>query len=287
MPSFQTGSGHPYNSMMPAPVSRAYIDAAYGQMHYHYAGTLDTHGIPVVLLHMSPKCARQWRQVMSYLSAEYYCLAPDYPGYGESDPSAAEPHVAIYDYANAVWQFIDALNLDRVYLAGIHTGSMVAVEMARLHPERVARMVQFSAPMYNDEEITALRDLFADPLPLDDEGSRYTIMWQRLLEHKGPQASLTWAAWSMRDNVMGGEAYEWGHRAAFDYAAEYNQRLLTVSQPMLVVNPADSCHDATRRFAEACPAVAYIEKPEWQGAGFLDYNAEAVALLLADFFSVS
>ncbi|MGK0500344.1 MAG: pimeloyl-ACP methyl ester carboxylesterase [Oceanicoccus sp.] len=285
MNDFSSKAGHPYAGSTTSLHRRGYVDVIFGQVHYHVCGNRDPNQHPLLLLHMSPKNGRQWRQVMAALSHAFYTLAPDYPGYGESDPPPAEPAVSIEDYARSMWALVDAIGLAKVDLAGIHTGSMVAIEMARQRPGQVHKIIQFSAPIFTPEELIELRQHYQNPLPLDEAGSRFSIMWQRIMQYRGPQADQAWAAWSMRDNLMAGEAYEWGHRAAFNYAEQYNHYLLEIEHPMMVVNPHDDCYTATTRFREltAADGYRYEEKPQWQGSGFLDYNAVDVAQLIKSF----
>lgn len=69
------------------------------------------------------------------------------------------------------------------------TGSTVAVEAARRRPADVASIIDISAPIFTAEEAAALSATFA-PLPLDETGSRFSIMWPRVLENRGPLARV-------------------------------------------------------------------------------------------------
>ena len=270
-------TGHPYDTDLPSAVRRGYCDGRYGQLHFHYRDQVSSPSIPTVFLHMSSKNGRQWRQVMGHWPGNGLLLAPDYPGYGESDPPPLAPLVTIDDYADEVIRLLDHFQLQEVDLVGIHTGSLVGVALAAKVPERVRQLVQFSAPLFSDEELVGLRRDFEQPIPLDQEGSRFRVMWQRILTYGGPEMTLPWAAWSMRDNLLPGEAYEFGHRAAFDYVETYRTLLPSLSLRQWIVNPADDCQLISRRAAGLIQQGEILEFPQWQGSSFLDMRAAEVA----------
>lgn len=283
--AIQSVTGHPYDTAVKQPVKRAYASGSYGQIHYHYAGVEPGQSKHATLfLHMTSKSGRLWRQVLGQWPGEGLLLAPDNPGYGESDPPPADPEVDIDDYAREMFLLLDELGVETVDVAGIHTGSLMAVAMAASQPNRVRKLVQFSAPLFNAEELAVLREGYQQPIPLDREGTRFITMWQRIMHYMGPEADMVWAGWSMRDNLLGGEAYEYGHRAAFNYTERYREILPTLTQPHLIVNPDDDCQQVSLRVEELGLQHLLRNKPEWVGSAFLDYRAEDVAEYLHRFF---
>jgi pimeloyl-ACP methyl ester carboxylesterase len=129
--------------------SRAYVDLAWGQLHYRFAGDS---GAPVVLmLHQSPLSSATYEAVLPLLAtAGVRAIALDTPGYGMSDAPPRE--WSIPEYAHAVWAFADAAELRRVVLLGQHTGAVIAAEATRQAPERVAGVVFQGIPLYSAEE---------------------------------------------------------------------------------------------------------------------------------------
>lgn len=229
---------------------------------------------------MSPKSGRSYQDVLPYLAAERVALAPDYPGHGESDLPPPEPHVTIPDFADSVWTVVDALAPGPVHIVGYHTGAMVAVEAAVQRPEAVISIVSISAPVFLPDELGALQAAYA-PIPIDEKGSRFTIMWQRVLQHRGPGMTLPMAAASFAENLRAGDDYEWGHRAAFDYAETYNRNLAMIDTPVFVLNPADDCFEQSKRADELLKNGTRRDFPHW-GHGFLNaYPADAAAVILS------
>ncbi|MEM9533488.1 MAG: alpha/beta fold hydrolase, partial [Pseudomonadota bacterium] len=257
------------------PVRRTFVDGPFGQVHCRQARPAVMSGTPVVCLHMSPKSGRLFAEVMPYLAQKRVVLAPDYPGHGESDLPPAEPHVTVEDFATSTWAVIDQLASGPVHLIGHHTGAMVAAEAAARRPEQVVSMVHIGAPVFTAEEQAALDHAYA-PIPIDEAGSRFQIMWERVLKHRGPGMTLEMAATSFGENLRAGDHYEWGHRAAFAYAPTYNQRLAELPHPIFVMNPADDCFEQSRRADELLRAGTRKDYPDW-GHGFLSAYPEAAA----------
>ena len=217
---------------------------------------------------------------MPYLARHRSVIAPDNPGHGESDLPPAEPPVTIEDYAASAWQAVDALVSTPVHLIGYHTGSMVALEMIHLRPHDVSSVINISAPIYTADEQSAMASYF-DPVPLDEEGSRFRMNWERAMQHRGPGVTLEMLAASYAENLRAGEAYEWGHRAAFAYVPTYNGRIKALEHPVFIMNINDICFEETKRAQALLKNGRYEEYVQW-GQGFLNaFPREAAAEISA------
>lgn len=266
---------------MPPRVKRCFVDGPYGQVHCRVAAARDRQLAPVVCLHMSPKSSRSFNQVLPFLANRRLALAPDNPGHGESDLPPTEPPVTIEDYARSAWAAIDALCDPPVHLLGHHTGAMVAAEAAAQREGDVLSIVSFSAPLYTAEEQAALDEAF-QPIPIDETGTRFQLMWQRVIDHRGPGMTLEMAAESFAENLRAGDHYEWGHRAAFAYAPTYRKRLGELDQPILVINPADDCFEPSQRADAIMKNGRRIDVPNW-GHGLFSAYPRRVATLVLEF----
>ena len=80
-------------------------------------------------------------------------------------------------------------------------------------------------------------------------------------------------------NMMGGEAYEWGHAAAFAYDEPFIEALKTLDHRMTILNPADDLQEATRRAEPLLKNGEIIELPQW-GYNFMSDSPETVAEIL-------
>src|SRR6266508_3991840 len=109
-----------------------------------YEADGDAAGFPIVLLHGFPDDACAWDAVAPPLAAAgYRVLVPYLRGYGPTrflDPAAprlAQPAPLAQDLLD----FMDALGLERVGLAGYDWGGRAACITAILAPERVRGLV--------------------------------------------------------------------------------------------------------------------------------------------------
>ncbi len=263
-----------------AEPSRLFVDIDYGQMHLRISKPPKNVHFPLVCLHMSPKSGRFFARFMDEMSRDRIVVAPDYPGMGESDPPPAEPPVTIQDYARSVWQALDTLGLDQVDLLGHHTGSMVAAEMANQQPKRVHRIVMISALVLNPEEQKAFDEHY-QPVPLDEAGTRFQKMWEAIKFHKGPGMTLEMMATSLAESMRGGEAYEWGHRAAFAYNRFFPSVVSSLSQQITVLNPNDDLYEITPRVLDLLKNGCVVDKPAW-GHGLFDTATVEVAAEVRD-----
>jgi len=91
-------------------------------------------GRPLVLLHGWGSSSRVWRKFSGLLATQFQTTAFDLPGFGLSDPT--EP-IALGQLSARLLRAIEG----RFLILGWSLGGLVALEMARRAPERVARVV--------------------------------------------------------------------------------------------------------------------------------------------------
>jgi pimeloyl-ACP methyl ester carboxylesterase len=76
------------------------------------------------------------------LAAGYRTFVPDLPGYGRS--IRPERVLSISDLAESVVQFMDVVGVEKATLIGNSMGCIVAIETARIAPDRIERLVLVS-----------------------------------------------------------------------------------------------------------------------------------------------
>ena len=257
---------------MARPV-RTFVDGQFGQIHVRVASPEAARQRPLACLHMSPKSGRIFANFLERASDDRIVIAHDYPGFGESDAPPHDPPVTIADYARSLWDVVDALQLGVIDVLGYHTGSLVAAEAARQRPDQVGRIVMISAPVLTDDELSQLHDVYAE-IPLDIAGTRFRKLWDSVVAHKGPGATLEMLAMSFAENLRAGENYEWGHRAAFAYAPGFPAVVSTLPHPITVLMPGDDLAEVTPRILPFLNNGEIVGHPEW-GHGFLDAHTDA------------
>ncbi len=114
-------------------------------LHVVLAGS--EQGAPVVLLHGFPELWYSWHRVIGVLSRNgYRVIAPDLRGYNRSEkPTEIEAYSGV-GYTRDVLGLLDALGIERAFVAGHDIGGGVAWRLVFAHPERVRRAVILSSP---------------------------------------------------------------------------------------------------------------------------------------------
>lgn len=101
----------------------------------------------VILIHGAANDADVWQQVGRGLAAAGYAvLAPDLPGHGLSRGAPLRSVEALADWVIAL---LDAAGIEKAMLVGHSMGSLIALEAAARHPQRVGRLALLgsSTPM--------------------------------------------------------------------------------------------------------------------------------------------
>jgi len=206
--------------------SRSFVHTALGHVHIVQAGPRT--GIPIVLMHQTPRSVDEFAEVIPLLAATRHVVAVDTPGYGCSDRPATQPTVA--DYAGVMVEVLDALGIPKAYFVGHHTGAIIAVELAAGHPERVAG-VGLSGPVYTDAAGRAALLPFFKQWQPNPDGSHFTEKWNRLSQWT--QAGPALVQRLVVDLFAAGGTSEFGHFAIAEYHME--DRLPLVKGPALVM----------------------------------------------------
>jgi pimeloyl-ACP methyl ester carboxylesterase len=212
-------------------------------------------------------------------------IAIDYPGYGDSSRPTSQAQATIDCYAKAVTTVLEGIGIESADMVGYHTGAIVSVALASAEPERVNKLINISVPIFTPAEVDDFHRQYAT-IPLDEAGTRFKIMWERILFHRGPGMTLGMCAESLADNLRAGEAYEWGHFAAFNASADYQHQLSTLKHPILVMNIDDDLHQHTLRADKLVNNGRCKTYMQW-GAGFLDAFPGQVADEMLSFFDSS
>ncbi|HWN44915.1 MAG TPA: alpha/beta hydrolase [Thermoanaerobaculia bacterium] len=96
--------------------------------------------IPIVFVHSLAGNGGQWALQLDHLRRRRRAVAFDLRGHGEADP-AEDADYSIAGLAADLEAVADQLGLRRFILAGHSLGSVVAIEYASRHPERVAGLL--------------------------------------------------------------------------------------------------------------------------------------------------
>ena len=147
------GVGEEWTGASALAGGKGYMQCRLGALHYRrlrgQAG--GERATPILLLHQTPFGLAEWVDIQPLLAdMGFDTIAPDNPGYGMSDPPPDS--VTIADLANNLADLLDGLSVERVAVAGHHTGAAIAASFAARHPDRTASVVLHGCPVYSAAE---------------------------------------------------------------------------------------------------------------------------------------
>ncbi|MEY3224429.1 MAG: hypothetical protein RL565_619 [Pseudomonadota bacterium] len=114
-----------------------------GTIEYLKAGS----GTPILLLHGLFAQKEQWSELACYLSAAgYLVIAPDLPGYGKSAPFPIVDY-KLENQVRLLHEFTNALNIQKLDLAGSSMGGAIVSMYARAYPTQVRSLAFIGSPL--------------------------------------------------------------------------------------------------------------------------------------------
>jgi pimeloyl-ACP methyl ester carboxylesterase len=256
-------------------VRRGFFDGRFGQLHYRRTSPAQPLGMrpPVVLLHQSPLSGRMFSELLPVLGSDRVVLAPDTPGYGESDAPPRVPSLA--DYGDALHDFIADLK-EPVDLVGYHTGALIAADIAARYPRSVRRLVLISVPVFTAERRAGLNTTTLQA----EDGSHLLGEWKSTMSVRPPGQSLEQAARIVAEKQRAGLKAGWAMSAIAGQDPE--PLLRAIARPTLIVRPKDGLWDAGAQAASWIPGARLEDAPQW-GFGLFDAYPTDVAACLRRF----
>src|SRR5688572_31114721 len=109
-------------------------------LFYREAGPAD--GPVVLLLHGFPTSSHMFRNLIPTLADRYRVIAPDYPGYGQSDaPDRAKFAYTFARYADLLDALMGQIGAKSYAMYVMDYGAPVGYRLALKHPERVTGLI--------------------------------------------------------------------------------------------------------------------------------------------------
>ncbi|MFZ9653562.1 MAG: alpha/beta fold hydrolase [Steroidobacteraceae bacterium] len=268
----------------PPNVRRRYAESGAGQIHYRIAVPEQTARVPLLCIHLTPNSGRVYARFIAEMGRDRLAIAPDTPGFGGSSTPAEPPSIAAL--ASLLGAFLDGLaaahDLRRIDVMGYHTGSKIALELARQRPQQVRRVVLVSAPVYTASELDAQRATLAaagGEVPLRD-GSHLRERWRGHWQFKDPLADAWFVQREVAEGLRVADSAWRTYRAAFE--VQHAEVLPQVAQPVLLLCPDDDLATPTRRAAALLRNGRFLPLPGW-AHGFLDVHTGEAAMLVREF----
>lgn len=105
----------------------------------------------VLLLHGFPSSSSQYRDLMPLLAKDFYVVAPDFPGFGQTKSPGREEFEYSFDHiARLIDQFTKELGIARYAMYVFDYGAPVGFRLAMWHPERITAIVSQNGNVYRE-----------------------------------------------------------------------------------------------------------------------------------------
>ena len=119
------------------------------RVFYRESGTRKNRAL--VLLHGFPASSHMYREVLAALGDEYYVIAPDYPGFGNSEfPDPSEYEYTFDNLAATIAALLEQKGITEWVLGMQDYGAPVGFRLATAHPDRVKGLITMNGNAYDE-----------------------------------------------------------------------------------------------------------------------------------------
>lgn len=151
----------------------------------------------LLLLHGFPSAGHMFRDLVPRLADRFHIVAPDLPGFGQSDlPERSQFAYTFENIANVMARFTERIGFDRFAVYVFDYGAPTGFRLALKHPERITAIVSQNGNAYEEglsDGWNPIRAYWQDASAANREAlrallTRETTIWQ--YTHGVPDASV-------------------------------------------------------------------------------------------------
>jgi pimeloyl-ACP methyl ester carboxylesterase len=144
------------------------------KVFYREAGRADAPAL--LLLHGFPSTSHMFRDLIPLLAGRFHIIAPDLPGFGQSEMPARSKFTYTFDHiAGVIDHFTEVIGLKRFAIYVFDYGAPVGFRIATKHPDRVTAIISQNGNAYEEglsEGWNPIRAYWQDPSQANREALR-------------------------------------------------------------------------------------------------------------------
>jgi pimeloyl-ACP methyl ester carboxylesterase len=130
----------------------------------------------ILLLHGFPTASHMFRDLIPHLGDRFRLVAPDLPGFGQSDMPARNAFTYTFEnLANVIDRFTEQIGLGRFAMYVFDYGAPVGFRLAVRHPERIAEIISQNGNAYEEglsDGWNPIRAYWKEPSPANRDALR-------------------------------------------------------------------------------------------------------------------
>src|SRR5437773_10005058 len=153
-----------------------YRTAAVGDHQIFYREAGDRNQPSLLLLHGFPSASHMFRDLFPLLADRFHIVAPDLPGFGQSDMPARSKFKYTFDHIAAVIdRFTEVIGLKRFAIYVFDYGAPIGFRIAAKHPDRITAIISQNGNAYEEglsDAWNPIRAYWQDPSPANREALR-------------------------------------------------------------------------------------------------------------------
>jgi pimeloyl-ACP methyl ester carboxylesterase len=105
----------------------------------------------ILLLHGFPTSSHMFRDLIPQLADKFHVVAPDLPGFGQSDmPDRAKFNYTFDNIAKVIQRFTEVIGLGRFTVYVFDYGAPTGFRLAMWHPERITAIISQNGNAYDE-----------------------------------------------------------------------------------------------------------------------------------------
>src|SRR2546423_13194771 len=168
-----------------APTRSGPADVDGFKVFYREAGPADAPKL--LLLHGFPSSSHMFRDLIPLLADRFHIVAPDLPGFGQSDMPPREKFSYTFDnIARVIERFPEVIGFDRFAVYVFDYGAPTGFRLAVSHPDRITAIISQNGNAYEEglsDGWNPIRAYWQEPLPANRQALRTllapeTTRWQ-------------------------------------------------------------------------------------------------------------